>query len=276
MAMDRRRFLALLSASAATLCTHGVVAGAARAAQGSFPKAPYIFFSSAEGEFIEAAVARLIPADALGPGALEAGVPYFIDRQLAGEYGAGARFYSHGPFGPSTPLQGYQLPLAPRELYRVGIAATDRYCEETYGKRFSQLVPSQQDKILEELAGIAEDKTLSEFPGAVFFNHLLGDTKDGFFSDPAYGGNRDMIGWRLVGFPGVAAVYSSHIGKNVPYDVEPEAMARAEHGRHDPKQHVAHVTHVPRATARKTSAPQLDPEDPPASQKARPSASFSV
>jgi hypothetical protein len=64
--MDRRRFLALLSASAATLCTHGVVAGAARAAQGSFPKAPYIFFSSAEGEFIEAAVARLIPADALG------------------------------------------------------------------------------------------------------------------------------------------------------------------------------------------------------------------
>jgi gluconate 2-dehydrogenase gamma chain len=80
MAMDRRRFLALLSAAAATLYTQGVVTGAARAAEGSVPRTAYIFFSSAEGEFIEAAVARLIPADALGPGALEAGVPYFIDR----------------------------------------------------------------------------------------------------------------------------------------------------------------------------------------------------
>ena len=81
----------------------------------------------------------------------------------AGEYGAGARFYNQGPFGPATPLQGYQLPLSPRELYTIGIAATDRYCEEKLGRRFAQLTPAQQDKILEGLAGIAQDEALQEF-----------------------------------------------------------------------------------------------------------------
>ena len=274
--MDRRRFLALLSASAATLFANGTLVRAAAAAGSA--SGTYTFFSPAEGEFIEAAVARLIPADALGPGAVEAGVPYFIDRQLAGEYGAGARFYNQGPFGPATPLQGYQLPLSPRELYTIGIAATDRYCEEKLGRRFAQLTPAQQDKILEGLAGIAQDEALQEFPGAVFFNHLLGDTKDGFFSDPAYGGNRQMAGWKLVGFPGVPAIYSSHIGINEPYDVEPVAMEGFKQAMHQhEKHHAAHVTHVPLETPRRTSAPDLAADDAAqAVQDKRPGASFAV
>ena len=79
----------------------------------------------------------------------------------------------------------------------------------------------RQDEVLTGLAGIAGDVNLQDVPGATFFGHLLGDTKDGFFADPAYGGNKDMVGWKLVGFPGVPAAYATFIGRNQAYDVEP-------------------------------------------------------
>ena len=116
-------------------------------------------------------------------GALEADVPYFIDQQLAGDYGAGARFYNQGPFGATTLYQGYQLPLTPRQLYRAGIAATNRYCEARYGKRFAQLDAATQDDVLRGLEGIAGDVDLKDVPGATFFTQLLTDTRDGFFAD---------------------------------------------------------------------------------------------
>ena len=151
--MDRRRFLTILSSTVAALGSANVLAVHKVAALGTMQKA-YTFFTGAESAFIQAAVARIIPADDLGPGALEADVPYFIDQQLAGDYGAGARFYNQGPFGATTPYQGYQLPLSPRDLYRVGMAATDRYCRETYGNDFAQLEPAQQDEVLQGLQGV--------------------------------------------------------------------------------------------------------------------------
>ena len=59
----------------------------------------WTWFTDAEAAFVTAAVARLIPADDLGPGAVEAGVPTFIDRQLAGPYGRGERWYMQGQIG---------------------------------------------------------------------------------------------------------------------------------------------------------------------------------
>ncbi len=272
--IDRRSFLALLGSAVAALAGGSVaVASAASNNKLGTLKKAYTFFSDAESEFVQAAVARLIPADELGPGALEADVPYFIDQQLSGDYGAGARFYNQGPFGATTPFQGYQLPLTPRELYRAGIAATDRYCEAKYGKRFALLDAAKQDEVLQGLSEMAGDKDLQEVPGATFFNHLLGDTKDGFFSDPAYGGNKDMIGWKLVGFPGVPAVYSNAIGVNKPYDVQPvdiqgAKQASAEHAHH------SHVAHVP-AAPRHTTPPSIAQEGAPL-DSSRPSASFAV
>jgi gluconate 2-dehydrogenase gamma chain len=89
----------------------------------------YLFFNAEEAAFIEAAVARLIPADDKWPGALEAGVPnyidkqYYIDRQLNGAWGAGERLYRSGPSQAGRPSQGYQLPFTPAELFRTAIAA---------------------------------------------------------------------------------------------------------------------------------------------------------
>ena len=82
-----------------------------------------LFLNDEEVAFIQAAVARLIPADDQWPGAVEAGVPNYIDKQLSGAWGAGERLYRGGPWKPGTPSQGYQLPFTPAELFRTAIAA---------------------------------------------------------------------------------------------------------------------------------------------------------
>lgn len=87
----------------------------------------YQFLSAAEVAFLNAAAARLIPADELGPGAKEAGAAIFIDRQLAGPYGQAAHWYMQGPWGNGDKSQGYQSRMSPAELYRAAIEAVDEH-----------------------------------------------------------------------------------------------------------------------------------------------------
>ena len=184
----------------------------------------YNWLTQPEVAFIEAALARLIPADELGPGAKEAGVSYFIDQQLAGAYGTMARNYRQGPWAEGTPQQGYQSRLMPQEIYRAAIAETNLFCNKNHGKSFDALTPQLQDQILSELE--AGKIALESVASNIFFNILLVNTMEGFFADPIYGGNRDKAGWKLVGFPGVAATYTQFIEKhNVPYDAEPVSIA---------------------------------------------------
>jgi gluconate 2-dehydrogenase gamma chain len=105
----------------------------------------YRFFTPAEAAVVVALVDTLIPKDEVGPGGAEAGVPIFIDRELAGAYGRGARMYLDGPFRQGTPQQGYQLPLTIADLYRVGIADLNAWCASTHGgKSFDQLSPADR------------------------------------------------------------------------------------------------------------------------------------
>ena len=79
-------------------------------------------------------MSRLIPRDNLGPGALEAGVPEFIDRQMQTPYAVGANWYMQGPFNANAgPALGYQLPLKPQEIYRLGIAEADAFARKSMG-----------------------------------------------------------------------------------------------------------------------------------------------
>ena len=81
------------------------------------------FFSAEELAFVTAMVNRLIPSDEVGPGAVELGVPYFIDTQLMTEYGAGGIWYMTGPFVPSSaPEFGYQLPFTPQQRSKINSA----------------------------------------------------------------------------------------------------------------------------------------------------------
>ena len=188
------------------------------------PSTGWLFFNAEEARTADAAVARLIPADENGPGAREAGVVVFLDRQLAGAWGHGDHFYAKGPFLPATPQQGYQLAFTPAEMFRLGFAKLDENARKLRGAPFADLTSEQQDELLAQAEqGKADFGTL---PSATFFASLVDATMEGFFSDPIHGGNRDKIGWKLVGFPGVHASYANDIERhNVPWTRAPAAIA---------------------------------------------------
>lgn len=225
----RRRFLqasiALVPAASLAGCDFGksgtpAADAAVPASAGRTDAGPYkpLFFDATEWRFVNAACDRLIPADAEGPGALECGVPEFIDRQMETPYAHGALWYMQGPFREGVPELGYQLRLVPREVYRLGIAAVDGYCGKAYGKPFASLDAATRDTVLGALeAGKLE---IGDVPAQVFFGQLLQNTREGYFCDPVHGGNRDMAAWRMIGFPGARADFMDFVnqdGKAYPY-----------------------------------------------------------
>lgn len=180
----------------------------------------YVFFTAEEAAFIEAAVGRLIPNDAVGPGAVEANVPFFLDRQLAGKFGQGDHYYLRGPWPKGTPEQGYQTRFNPAQLYRAAIAAVDKYVGANFnGVSFTHLTTEDKDQVLKGLESGAI-KLDDSVDGKTFFTMLLQNTKEGYFSDPIYGGNKDMAAWKMIGFPGAHYDYKEWVsrhGERVPY-----------------------------------------------------------
>jgi gluconate 2-dehydrogenase gamma chain len=191
-------------------------------------KTNYLFFNAAEVLFIEAACERLIPEDESGPGAMGAGVPNYLDKQLGGAWGAGERLYRSGPWQPGTPTQGYQLPFTPAELFNASLRAINRDLE-ALGTPFHDMSAEAQDAYLKSLESSAHD--LDGVQSAEFFDMLLKMTVEGFFSDPVYGGNRDMVAWRMIGFPGAYADYFEAIDRHgVKFEREPMSLAEDGHG----------------------------------------------
>ncbi|HEY6255411.1 MAG TPA: gluconate 2-dehydrogenase subunit 3 family protein [Xanthobacteraceae bacterium] len=199
-------------------------AAPARAAAASEPE-PLLTLTPTEHAFVAAAADALIPADELSPSGSDCGVAVFIDRQLAGAYGSGARLYRDGPFPKGKPELGYQLPLNPREFFRAGIAAANDWTRKTYGKDFDRLAEKEREAALKAMeAGKAE---FASFSSAMFFDALLQISMEGFFADPIYGGNRDKAAWKMVGYPGLPATYReeirTYLGKK--YDKPPRSIA---------------------------------------------------
>jgi gluconate 2-dehydrogenase gamma chain len=140
--------------------------------------APYVSLTPAEAATLEAVVARLVPSDANGPGALEAGAARYIDRAL------GLALAAHRP------------------TYAAGLAALEGYARATAGAAFSELAPERQDAVLTDLE---QNRATGFTPSsAAFFDLVLGHTFEGTFGDPHYGGNQGYIGWELLGYPGLA------------------------------------------------------------------------
>jgi gluconate 2-dehydrogenase gamma chain len=110
------------------------------------------FFNAAEWAFVIALCDRLIPHDDIGPGAVELGVPEFLDRHMQTPYASGDIWYMQGPFVDAGPLFGYQGRLPLRDMLRVGIEAIDRYCSQSFsGKSCAQLGHVQQETVLNGL-----------------------------------------------------------------------------------------------------------------------------
>jgi len=142
----------------------------------------YLFFNQVEAATLKAVFGRLLPGSPLDPGAVEAGAHIYIDHALAGPYSA------------------------QQTSYRRGIALINAYGQSKYGKNFADLAPDQQDTILTDMQN---DKATGFYaPGAAaFFKTLLQHLREGTFCDPVYGGNQNLVGWKMVGFPGAQLAY---------------------------------------------------------------------
>ncbi|HEY2756343.1 MAG TPA: gluconate 2-dehydrogenase subunit 3 family protein [Pseudolabrys sp.] len=184
-----------------------------------------LLLTATEAAFVSSAVDAFIPADELSPSGTDCGLVVFIDRQLASEWGGGSKMYRSGPFHKGKPEQGYQLALTPRQFFQTGIAEANAWSHKTYGKEFDRLAPAKQ---------VAALKTMEEgkaafggVPSRAFFNMLLSMTMDGFFADPAYGGNRNAASWKMLGFPGLPATYADKFEeyRNKRYVAPPRSMA---------------------------------------------------
>ena len=220
---SRRQFLAATSVATAV----SVLPSWTYAAQSdTVPLEQYLpeYFNATEWAFVMAATARLIPSDGDGPSAYEARVPVFIDRQLTTSYGLGADWYMQGPHMPDAdPALGFQTPLNPKQIYRQGIAAINTWCEQSHGKSFDKLESAQQDEVL---TGVQQGSINLGAELRDFFTVLLGNTKEGYFADPKYGGNHNMLAWSYIGFPGARASFKEWAGQhNVPYPLGPVSIS---------------------------------------------------
>jgi len=193
---------------------------------------PYLFFDAAEAQFIECACERLIPADRSGPGAQGAGVAYYLDRQLHGAWGRGERFYRLGSWQGGSPSPGSRLSCAPGVLFHTALRAINRDFQAGGGK-FAHQPAHVQDLYLRLLEGGAVD--LDGVPSGAFFDMLLKMTVEGFFSNPVHGASRDLIGWRMVGFPGAYAEHSAAAQRRRPLrdPVESPLLVNRYKGFHD-------------------------------------------
>jgi gluconate 2-dehydrogenase gamma chain len=200
----RRHFLTL---SASTLGGLLIYKPTRVHAQSETIKVPLRFFTELEALTIAASAARIFPADESGPGANEAGVVIYIDRQLASDYGRDRYRYTQPPFEPGVPEQGYQGKETPREIYRAGL--------KTLG-RFHLLSPLDQDAMLKKIESSA------------FFSLLRTHTIEGMFCDPMHGGNANLIGWQLIGFPGPRMNYFDDVDRHygVAFRPKPESLAQ--------------------------------------------------
>jgi gluconate 2-dehydrogenase gamma chain len=184
--MRRRHFLTISAASLSglfTLCVDTELSNLGAVEQSEKTvRIPLHFFTESEALIVSAAVGRIFPSDVSTPGAAEAGVTLYIDRQLAGPWGHDRHRYTQAPFDESAPSEfGYQAQATPREIYRQGLKKL---------QGFHRLYTEHQDSLLQKIESTR------------FFFLLRRNTIEGLFCDPLHGGNANLIGWQLLGFPG--------------------------------------------------------------------------
>ena len=233
----RRRFLVGAGSAVASTIAAGAASGQTQSPPGvaqvptPLPQAVdpdipvYQLLTATEVAFYTAVADEMIPADELTPSASECGVVVFIDRQLASAWGGGARLYRSGPFRAARPEYGYQLGLAPRELLAAGVVATNQWTRKQYGHEFDRLAKPRRSEVLKALE--AGKAALDGVDAKPFFEALLDLVMEGFFADPMYGGNKDKVAWKMVGFPGLPALYKDlaleYRGRR--YDAQPKSIA---------------------------------------------------
>ena len=192
--MRRREFLIIPAAAVGGTLLHLIARKSAHVdAQSGNVKVPLRFFTAEEARTVAAACERIFPRDASGPGATDAAVVIYIDRQLAGPYGRDKYRYTKPPFVASVPEHGYQGRENPRQIYRAGIRELGAFAD---------------------LPVDAQVQKLASIERTSFFELLREHTIEGMFCDPMHGGNANLVGWRLIGYPGPQMSYRDHVDQH--------------------------------------------------------------
>ena len=232
----RRGFLKMVSVTTALPLVGGAAAIASTSAGAAPASAPpaqapalgYVSFSRDEAAFVETMVNIMCPADGYTPNGVDCGLATYIDRQLAGDFGKGARRYMRGPWQGGKPQHGYQLPLTPEQFFKAGLEAVNTACAAKYGKPFDQLAAADAESFLSDLAaGKVSDANL---PLGTWFNELVYPLfGQACFADPIYGGNLDKVFWKLIGYPGLPGTHTidmvQYRGKPFPGAKDPKSIA---------------------------------------------------
>jgi gluconate 2-dehydrogenase gamma chain len=208
---------------------------------------PEIAFDPHQRATIAAAMARIIPTDDT-PGAREADCIGFLDRYLSG---IGFIFAKPDGSGFET-LEGKQAEAWQQRIelmrtrYVEGVHELDRRARARFAGDFVDLPAEAQDGILRDLEqGVTDEPTTSTVSDGLagpvsaepalqqtltevdldFFPLLITHTRQGFYADPIYGGNKDQVGWAVIGFPGPASLKDVHTGRytTLQYFAEGEA-----------------------------------------------------
>ncbi|MCJ8009213.1 gluconate 2-dehydrogenase subunit 3 family protein [Lederbergia wuyishanensis] len=187
-----------------------------------FTQAMMYFSNPEDFNVLSAASERIFPADDLGPGAIDLDVPYYIDHQLAGAWGHNARDYMMGPFFPGLETQGFQSHLKRNEIFSQGIGKIKSYSQQKYNKRFTELSEKEQDEVL--ISFEKGDVPMEGVTSNDFFTLLRMAVLEGVYADPLYGGNRDMGGWKMKGFPGNQMSYLDKIEATDFLVIEPVSL----------------------------------------------------
>jgi len=188
----------------------------------------YICLGPREAAFVEALVNTMCPADPFTPAGVECGLAVYIDRQLAGDYGRGARRYMNGPWQQGKPEMGYQLPMTPQRFFFAGIEVVDAACQHQHGKTFDALTPQEAEAVLQAVS----TGTLphGDFPLLAWFDEVVYPLfVQACFADPIYGGNAGKVFWKLIGYPGLPATHAIDViqyrGKPFPGANDPKSIA---------------------------------------------------
>lgn len=145
-------------------------------------------------EVLSAATEVIFPEDDNGPGAIGLAVPFFIDRQLAGTWGINERMYMQAPF------QEGEIPLTKQEIFLQGVRKIEEESQNEFDSLFVELDEDQQVEILEKFE--SDDVEMDLISSSAFFQMLRQSTLEGAYSDPLYGGNKGMEGWKMKEYPG--------------------------------------------------------------------------
>lgn len=167
---------------------------------------------------LEAAVERIYPEDDHGPGAIGLGVPYFIDKQLAGPYGSNKFDYMVAPVQEVDVDSSYQTLMTRGDVFIEGVRKMNKKSMKDHDENFYDLEGETQDEILQAME--AGEIDLRGVKGTTFFRLLRQMTIEGAYADPLYGGNKDMAGWKMKEHPGIRPGYSDLIEEEEFQDVE--------------------------------------------------------